>query len=604
MPVHPDIFSDEALRHVRGGSSRPPGQLRAGELPPMAVSWASTARLPVGTWKEQRPRYTRGLSPCLAHCPVGNDVEGFVSRFRDGREDEAAMLLAAENPLPSVCGRVCYHPCEAACNRVQQDGSVGIRGIERYLGDLPFFESSTIWTSARQSSGKRAAVVGAGPGGLACAWALALLGHEVEIHEQAAEPGGLLLHAIPSYRLPKDVLRREIRRIEGLGVRISSGVRIGAAQALDRLLGDFDAVFVAAGAVRSRTLGLEGEESGGVFSALEFLSMIAAGKLPDVGPECVVVGGGNSAVDAARTARRLGARVTIVYRRGRSEMPAHASEIEDAIVEGVALEELAIPHELIVDSGRLTGVRCLRARLGDPDASGRRAPVPVPGSEFVIPAASVVNALGEQVDREALTRDEGFQRALAQLDPWGASPAEGLFAGGDFAGAERTVAHAIGAGKRAAMAIDRYLTGKRADPLERYRVGGGPASLAAYLRGGESAIVTDGMRTVQYEDLNPAYFPRVERQELDRHLRPAPGGDFGEVEKGFTGEKALREAGRCYSCGRCTRCGICQIFCPEGAAIYRDPERQEMTIFDSHCKGCGICVEECPRCAIRMDANP
>jgi formate dehydrogenase major subunit len=559
MPVHPDIFSEEALRHVRQGSSRPPGQLSADELPPMAASWASTERLPVGTWKEQRPRYARGLSPCLAHCPVGNDVEGFVSRVRDGDVETAATLLAAESPFPSVCGRVCYHPCEVGCSRVSQDGAVNIRAIELYLGDLPFFASPSVWTPARPSSGKRVAVVGAGPGGLAGAWGLALLGHAVEILERAPEPGGLLRYGIPSYRLPKEVLSREIDRLRELGVRLSCGGEVGAVRELSGLLDRFDAVFVAAGAVRSRSLGLGDGDPEGSFSALEFLSRIAAGKSPELGQECVVVGGGNSAVDAARSARRLGASVTILYRRSRAEMPAFEAEIDDALAEGVQLRELAIPLELLVENGRLTGVKCLRTRPGEADESGRRAPVPIPESEFLLRASSLINALGEQVDRQALTPSEDFQRALTELDPWGSSGIEGLFAAGDFAGSERTVAHALGGGKRAAMAIDRYLMGKADDPLDRYRVGGGPASLAAYLAGVASEVLAEGIQVVPWEHLNPAYFPHAERHELSRRIDAKPRNDFGEVEEGFTGQQAREEAGRCYSCGRCTRCGLCQI---------------------------------------------
>jgi len=603
MPIHPDILNDVALRHVRGGSRKPPGQLRADELPPMAVSWASTEKLPVGSWKERRPRYKRGLSPCLPHCPVGNDVEGFVSLLRDGDEEGAARLLAAETPFAAVCGRVCYHPCEVACNRVQHDDAVGIRAIERYLGDGPFFNAPSLWSLAKPSSGRQVAVVGSGPGGLACAWGLALLGHQVQVFERAAEPGGLLSRGIPSYRLPKEILQKEIRRIEDLDIRISCRIEVGAIEELDTLLGRYDALFVAAGAVRSRALGLGEAEVGGCYSAIDFLAMIAVGRPPDVGRDCVVVGGGNSAVDAARSARRLGASVTLLYRRSRAEMPAHASEIDDALAEGVELRELAMPHELIIEGGRLTGVKCLATRLGEADQSGRRAPVPIPDSDFTVPASTVINALGEQVDRGELTRDDDFQRALAALDPWGASAIPGLFAGGDFAGTERTVAHAIGGGKRAAMAIDRFLSGQGSDPLERYRVGGGPASLAAYLGKGPSEVTVEGIQTVQYEDLNPAYLPRAERKELSHHLDASPDGGFGEVEHGLSGEQARQEAARCFSCGRCTRCGLCQIFCPEGAVIRQDAGSGELAIFDSHCKGCGICVEECPRCAIELESK-
>jgi NADPH-dependent glutamate synthase beta subunit-like oxidoreductase len=603
MPVHPKILSAAALRHVRQGSKKPPGQLGASDLPPMAVSWATTARIPVGTWAERQPRYVRGLSPCLTHCPVGNDVEGFVSRARDGSLEEAARILAAETPFPAVCGRVCYHPCETACNRVKMDGAVGIRAIERHLGDQPIFGSSDLWQTVRPSTGKQVAVVGAGPGGLSAAWGLALLGHQVDVLEKAEQPGGLLRYGIPSYRLPKDVLDREIERVAALGVTLHCGASVGEDRGLGKLLEEYDAVFVASGAARSRSLGMEDESASGCWSALAFLSGMASRKQQTLDGACVVVGGGNSAVDAARTARRLGAsKVTILYRRSRAEMPAYRDEIEDALEEGVELLEQAIPLELEVENGRLNGVKCLRTRPGEPDDTGRRTPVPVPDSEFTLAATTLVNALGEDVSADDLTRTRALSRALSRLDSWGESMQPGLFAGGDFAGSERTVAHAIGGGKRAAMAIDRHLTGQPEDPLERFQVGGGPASLAAYLDDSRADIRREGIDVVAFEDLNPDYFPRAERGEISRQLSGRPV-DFAEVEEGFTAEQAREEAARCFSCARCTHCGLCQIFCPEGA-VHFNPETGERTVDSEHCKGCGICVEECPRHAVEFRTRP
>ncbi len=599
-PIHPDIFSDAALRHVRRGADRPPGEMTAAELPPMAASWASTEKVPVGAWKDRRPRYVRGLSPCLTHCPVGNDVEGFISRLRDGDEEGAARLLAAENPLPATCGRVCYHPCETGCNRVKLDGSVGIRAIERYLGDLPLFDDASLWQPDAPSRDKRIAVVGSGPGGLSCAWVLALLGYPVTVHERRPLPGGLLRYGIPAYRLPKEVLDREIGRMSDLGVRFEYGVDVGEARSLSSLLERYDAVFVATGASTSRSLPLDGDTGGLCINSLDFLTALQQKRPIDPGKHCVVVGGGNSAVDAARSARRLGAEVTILYRRTRAEMPAFGAEIDDALAEGVILVELAIPKELKVRNGRLEALVCLRTRLGEPDASGRRSPVPIPDSEFTLPATAVINALGEQVDAGHLAGEPEMQAALHEISEWGRSPLPNLFAGGDFAGGERTVAHAIGGGKRAAMAIDRFLKGDDRETLDRFRVGGGPASLAGYLRRGGLDILQEDIHVVTYEDLNPAYFPQVERLELQRHLNREPSADFAEVEEGLDAARARAEAARCFSCGRCTRCGLCQIFCPEGA-VRPDPETGEYFIYDAHCKGCGICVEECPRCAIRME---
>lgn len=600
MPIHPDIFSDAALRHVRGGSEKPPEQLSARELPPMAVSWASTAHLPTGVWKEKRPVYQRGLSPCLTHCPVGNDVEGYIRLLRDGDEESAARLLAAENPFPATCGRVCYHPCEAGCNRVQFDKSVSIRAIERYLGDLPLLDNADVWRPAREKSGKRVAVVGGGPAGMSCAWALALLGHTVELFERNRRPGGLLRYGIPSYRLPNDVLDREIGRLRALGVRFFTGERKGTIDEIGELLRIYDAVFVASGASTSRSLNLDGGSGAGQVNALEFLRALAAGDQVEVGEHCLVIGGGNSAIDAARSARRLGADVMILYRRTRADMPAYADEIEEAIAEGVQIVEQAVPHALTVENGRVSALTCLRTKPGERDASGRARPAPIPGSDFTLPAATVINAIGEQTDPGALTADRELRDVLADAGAWGESARARLFAGGDFAGAERTVAHAIGSGKRAAMAIDSALRGADSRALDRFRVGGGPASLTGYLSGGELDLLTDAVRVIEYDELNPDYFPHVERDELDRLARGGKPSGFDEIELGWSRARASHEAGRCFSCGKCTRCGLCQIFCPEGA-IRRDPETGGYLVMDSICKGCGICVEECPRCAIIME---
>lgn len=566
----------------------------------MAVSWARTDHLPVGAWKEKRPVYQRGLSPCLTHCPVGNDVEGYIRLVLEGDHEGAARLLAAETPFPATCGRVCYHPCETGCNRTQLDSPVGIRAIERYLGDLPLFDSASVWSTARDASGKRVAVVGAGPAGMSAAWALTLLGHSVELFDRNELPGGLLRYGIPSYRLPKEVLDREINRLKELGIRFIPGTAAGNVKEIRTLLDQYDSVFLASGAATSRSLGLPGESETGQINAIDFLHAVVSGERVGIGSHCIVIGGGNSAVDAARSARRLGAEVTILYRRTRKEMPAFDAEITDAIHEGVELLELAIPHELVVKNGAVKSLTCIRTKLGPPDESGRRSPVPIPDSHFNLPATMVINAIGEQVDLQAISSDQKVQSEIPRVEDWGDSAIEGLFAGGDITVADRTVAHAIGSGKRAAMAIDRFLLGNEKSSLDRFRVGGGPASLAGYLVNGEIEILDRDIHVIEYSDLNPDYFPHVERKELERLIEQFPGSSFEEVERGLSAVAIQVEAERCFSCGKCTHCGLCQVFCPEGA-VRQDPETGDYMVIDSLCKGCGICAEECPRCALTME---
>ena len=361
-------------------------------VPEVAMSSASSRVTRTGSWKYQFPEYHDRVAPCNAGCPVGIDIEGYLNLLREGRVAEARDLLLAENPLPSVTGRVCHHPCENACNRRAFDGAVAIHAVERALGDLSHQQPAPVLKPAPHA--ERVAIVGSGPAGLACAYHLARFGYSVTIFEAASLPGGMLRLGIPAYRLPREVLDRDIARIAAHGVQIKCNVHIGEHVAWDELTELYDAVFVSTGAHTSRALGVPGEDLPGVRPGLAFLREVNAGRRPDLGARVVVVGGGNTAMDCARSAMRLGAKVTVVYRRTRDEMPAIREEVDDALREGAEFVFLANPVEFTGGADRVKSVVCERMALGEPDASGRRRPVPT-GQVFNLDADTVLTAIGE-----------------------------------------------------------------------------------------------------------------------------------------------------------------------------------------------------------------
>lgn len=608
--------------------ARPPGLAdRVHGAPAVAVSDRSTAVNPTGSWKYIRPLFRDRVAPCNQGCPVGIDIEAYMNLARENRVDEAIDVLLAENPLPSTTGRVCYHPCETACNRKSFDHAVSIHAVERALGDKAL--ERPLPKPVARTRRERVAIVGAGPAGLSAAWQLARLGYGVVVYEAEAEPGGILRYGIPEYRLPKDVLAREIDRIRALGVEFRCGARVGREITFGEVE-HHDAVFVATGVHKSRRLGVSGEHLPGVRAGLEFLAAINRGERPEIGRRVVVVGGGNTAMDCARSAVRLGAEVTVLYRRGRAEMPANAEEIEAAVCEGVAFEMLAAPDAILGDDRRMpkeaiagveasfgerdpetnglhvTGVRCVRMALGEPDASGRRRPEPVPGSTFVIDADTVLTALGEEADLGFLP--EGLATGgHVDSGPMGATKRPLVFVGGDLLDTPHTIAFALGSGKRAAVAIDHMIRSRAGEDLSAVgaldvgalRFGPEGNVSATRWRGDDPVRRTDPVNEViGLEDLNTEHFRR-EAWHHDRYL-PAERTrrTFGEANHGLPYDAAMTEAQRCFNCAVCNGCEVCLVFCPDVAISKADDGR--LVIDYTHCKGCGICAAECPRGAITM----
>jgi len=521
-----------------------------------------------GPVRERRPVYVDLLPPCNVGCPAGEDIQGWLAHATAGRYEQAWRVLTADNPFPAIHGRVCYHPCESVCNRASLDSAVSIHSVERFLGDLAREGGWQVGVSA-PSSGRRVLVVGAGPSGLSAAFHLARLGHEVEVRDSGAEPGGMMRYGIPSYRLPRDVLDVEVARIAAMGVRLVCGHRV-LDLAAERLEGGFDAVFVAVGAHLAKRVDIPAVDAGPIVDAVAFLRSVASGERPVIGRRVAVYGGGNTAFDAARVARRLGAEETvIVYRRTRGQMPAHEEEAQDAEREGVRINWLRTitafdGPELQVEVMELDGA-------GYPQPTGRFE---------TLAADSVIVAVGQVAETEFLRAVPGveFERdGTVRVSESLMTGCAGVFAGGDMVPSERTVTVGVGHGKKAARHIDAWL---RSVP----------------------AVAAPKHPVASFEKLHLWYFGDAARRRQPELSAAESVAGFAEVVSGLSAQGALYEASRCLSCGNCFECDGCLGACPEDAVVKLGVGHRYR--FDySRCTGCGACFEQCPVHAIDMVAE-
>ncbi|UCD70550.1 MAG: FAD-dependent oxidoreductase [Syntrophobacterales bacterium] len=566
------------------------------EMPFSPVSSGDMSWNRTGTWRYIRPKYEDKTPPCNAACPAGIDIPMFIGLVGEGRYDEAWNVIREENPFPGVCGRVCFHPCESHCNRADYDEVIAINALERFVADqAPPLEAGSPVRGRRE---ERVAVVGSGPSGLSCAYHLAKMGYQVIIFESLPQPGGILRVGIPSYRLPKDILDKEIADIQAYGVEIKTNARLGG----DLSFGDleeYEAIFLATGAHVSRKLSIPGEDLEGVGSGLDLLRDINLGKTVHIGRKVAVIGGGNTALDAARAVLRLGGIPVIVYRRSREEMPAFDEEVSEALEEGIKIQYLTGPTEIIGTNGRATQLECIKIELGGEDETGRRRPVPIPDSNFTMEVDTVIVAAGEEPDLTFLPEDIRVEGKMVSIDKGARTSEKGIFAGGDMASLDRTVAHAIGFGKRAAISIDCLIKKRDVNSvLQGVQVGeNGILSMAKYL---SEVTRRRSPHVVAFEDLNLDYFEHAERNERVKLPVSERIRDFREVSAGLTDGQALKEGERCFSCGVCNGCENCSIFCPD-LSVITDGGVVKYRINYDYCKGCGICIAECPNNALSIE---
>ncbi len=534
-----------------------------------------------------RPQHVEKLAPCMAGCPQGTDIRGVINTISlhekhgltlDEAFEEAWKKLTLTNPLPAVCGRVCPHPCEGHCNRKDKEGSVSINQLERYIGDWGLDKNLKL-THAEdyEERSEKVAVIGSGPAGLGCAYHLARKGYKVTIFEAFAKAGGMLRYGIPDYRLPQDVLDAEIDNILQLGVELKTGVTVGKDVPYEDVSREYDAIFVGIGAHKGRRLGVEGEDADNVYTGTSFLNLVNSGNPPDVGDKVVVVGGGDTAIDAARVAKRLGAReVTLLYRRTRNEMPAIEEEIVGAEEEGIPMHFLATPVEIYTDGNRATGIKCQKMELGEPDASGRRRPVPI-DEFFDLDITFLVPAISQEPEFEGMEDVKAGPRDWVKADDFMQVPDhEKIVAGGDVLDLG-LVTIALYQGRRAADTIHARFRGLPIKMDEKPPV-------------------------INVDKVLPEYFELKNRAEI--HQIPVDDRFKNDVNAEITStmsqEEAVTEAARCMSCGMCIECGQCWTYCQDQVVQKPNKPGEKYSFKLDLCQGCKKCAEVCPCGYIEM----
>jgi len=554
-----------ANTHGAGSGRGPSGPLQDITALPDLLHDQSRA----GPVRDRRPLYVDLLPPCNAGCPAGENIQAWLTHARAGRIEQAWRQLVIDNPFAAIHGRVCYHPCESVCNRANLDSPVSIHSVERFLGDSAR-EHEWRFDPPPPPTGKRVLVVGAGPSGLSAAYHLARLGHQVEIRDAGAEPGGMMRYGIPNYRLPRDVLDAEVDRISALGVKLTLNHRVEDLAA-EREAGGFDAAFVAVGAHLAKRVDIPARDAGPMLDALSFLRSVASGERPEIGRHVAVYGGGNTAMDAARVARRLGADDTvIVYRRTRAQMPAHEEEAEEAEREGVQINWL---RTIAAFDGPE-----LQVEVMELDESGRPQPT---GRFETLAADTVIMALGQETESAFMRtlpgvefEHDGSVRVSSSL----MTGCPGVFAGGDMVPSERTVTVGVGHGKKAAHYIDAWLRGADGERPPKHPIAG-------------------------FDQLHLWYFGDAPRRAQPELAAEQSVTGFDEVVGGLSADAAAFEAGRCLSCGNCFECDGCLGACPEDAVIKLGPGHRYRFDYD-RCTGCATCFDQCPVHAIEMIEEP
>lgn len=531
-----------------------------------------------------RPYLVEKIPPCINNCPNKNQIREalmLVSKAEDLKKpieqayEEAWYKWMETTPFPSTCGRVCPHPCESECNRTKLEGAVAVNAFERAVGDFGLEKGLVPKKLTDETRSEKVAIIGSGPAGLSCAYHLARRGYPVTVFEAFPKAGGMLRYGIPDYRLPGNILDAEIDRIVKMGVELKLDTIIGKDITYQDLQKDYKAIFVGIGAHKGYSLRIEGEDAANVYTGTEFLHRINTGDMIDVGGKVIVVGGGDTAIDAARISRRMGAEVTILYRRTRTEMPAIEAEIEGALEEGVTIEYLAAPIAITKEGERAAKITCQRMRLGDPDSSGRRRPVPIEGDTYEMDCATLIAAISQEPDFT------GFEDLIEgkdwiKVDDSFKTKVEGVYSGGDNLNLDIAIT-AIYHGRKSAEAIHHLVTHEKGeDPW-----------------GDKKLVTTDKMATAYYEQK-----PRTELHELDPEERLKSLN--AEVASTLSREDATAEAKRCMSCGMCFDCGTCWSYCQDNAIVKPLHKGEPYKIKMEYCQGCKKCAEQCPCGYIEM----
>jgi NADPH-dependent glutamate synthase beta subunit-like oxidoreductase len=531
-----------------------------------------------------RPVFLEKMPPCAWRCPNHNAVREMLMTISRAKENEKSYEQAVEDafyiflettPFPSVCGRVCPHPCESECNRKEKDGAVAVNRVERFIGDFGIEKGLKPRKLTEETRSERIAVVGSGPGGLSAAYQLARRGYPVTVFEAFPKAGGMLRYGIPDYRLPQEVLDAEIKRILDMGVELRLNTSVGHDISLDELRQQYKAIFVAIGAHKGIQLRVDGEDAPNVFTGTDFLHKVNVGEKVAIGNKVVVIGGGDTAIDAARVSRRLGADVTIVYRRTRTEMPAIDEEVDAAQAEGIAIEFLAAPVEIYASGETATGMRCQRMELGEPDSSGRRRPVPIAGDTFDLEFTSLIAAVSQAPDFS------GFDPLIdgnswINVDDRFATQVDGVYAGGDDTNLGLVV-DAIAHGKAAALAIHEMVTGESMPPT------------------------LPEMEVIRLDKMHPGYYGEKKRGAIaETPVVERLQSMVAEVVGTATQEEAIEEAMRCMSCGMCFECGTCWSYCQDNAVVKPLIKGEPYKFKLSFCRGCSKCADACPCGYIEM----
>jgi NADPH-dependent glutamate synthase beta subunit-like oxidoreductase len=529
-----------------------------------------------------RPKYISKTPPCSKRCPNNNQIRKAlmtVSKAEDFEKtpeqafEEAAYLFLETTPFPSACGRVCPHPCETDCNRAQVDGAVGINSFERYLGDYALEKKLTPKKLTDETRSEKIAIIGSGPAGMSCAYQLARRGYPVTVFEAFPKSGGMLRYGIPDYRLPQDILDAEMQRILDMGVELKLNTIVGKDISLEDVRKEYKATFVGLGAHKGYKLRVEGEDAENVMVGTEFLHRVNVGEKIDVGNKVVVIGGGDTAIDAARVSRRLGAEVTILYRRTKQEMPAYEEEIEGAIEEGVNIEFLAAPIAIANNSNHATGMTCQRMELGEPDDSGRRRPVPIEGDTFDLDFSTLIPAISQEPDFTGF-EDLIEGRDWIKVDESRKTKIDGIYSGGDNVNLDIAIT-AIAHGRQAAEAIHTAFTGE--------------------------TVEKDDKATIDHSKMFLAYYEHKERVAVthipvDQRMTSLDA----EIVPTWSQDEAATESKRCMSCGECFDCGNCWSYCQDNAVIKPLVKGEPYKFKLEFCNGCKKCAENCPCGFIEM----